>query len=47
LEGAGWTAQIIPFEIGSRGQITGRNKTSILKVIKEFNIKTHTKKLFC
>ena len=34
----GWHAENIPFEIGSRGHIDSRNKTSIFNVMKKYNI---------
>ena len=39
----GWSAENIPFEIGSRGHIDKRNKTSIYNVMKKNNIKIQKK----
>ena len=39
----GWEAENIPFEIGSRGHINSRNKTSILNIMKKYNIKIQKK----
>ena len=36
----GWTAENIPFEIGSRGHINNRNKSSIQNVLKKHKIIT-------
>jgi hypothetical protein len=41
-----WTAQCVPFEIGSRGHINNRNKTSISNIMKKHNIKIHKKTRF-
>ena len=41
----GWSAENIPFEIGSRGHINKRNKTSIESTMKNHKISIH-KKLF-
>ena len=46
LEKAGWKTKLIPFEIGSRGLVTKRNKTTISKALKEVKIKINLKKLF-
>ena len=46
LEQNGWKSKNIPFEVGSRVQITFRNKASIHSVIKDFNLKLCTNKLF-
>ena len=45
LKKNGWSAENIPFEIGSRGHINKRNKTSIESTMKNHNISIH-KKLF-
>ena len=42
----GWSAQCVPFEIGSRGHINNRNKTSISNIIRKHNIKVQKKTLF-
>ena len=42
----GWSAQCVPFEIGSRGHINNRNKTSISDIMKKHNIKVNKKILF-
>ena len=39
----GWAAENIPFEIGSRGFIDNRNKTSIYNVMKKHNINIQKK----
>ena len=39
----GWSAENIPFEIGSRGHINSRNKTSIYNIMKKNNIKIQKK----
>ena len=39
----GWHAENIPFEIGSKGHIDSRNKTSILSVMKKYSIKIQKK----
>ena len=46
LEGVGWTVQLIPFEVGSRGQITKRNKEALINVLKRNQIKVKNNKLF-
>ena len=39
LEKAGWTVFLVPFEIGSRGLMTRRNRDSLIKVLKRNSIK--------
>ena len=39
LESAGWVVHLIPFEVGSRGQITKRNKNALINVLKRNQIK--------
>ena len=46
LEGVGWTVQLIPFEVGSRGQITKRNKEALINVLKRNQIKLKNSQLF-
>ena len=41
LESRGWSSNIVPFEIGSRGHVTKRNKLSIYKTMKNWNIKVN------
>ena len=43
LKNKGWSAENIPFEIGSRGHIDNRNKTSIYNTMKKYNIKIQKK----
>jgi hypothetical protein len=46
LKARGWSAENIPFEIGSRGHINSRNKISISSVMKKNKIKILKKSLF-
>ena len=46
LESVGWIVQLIPFEVGSRGQITKRNKISLINVLKRNHIKLNNSQLF-
>ena len=39
IEAAGWKTSLVPFEVGSRGQITQRNKKSIIDSCKRNQIK--------
>ena len=39
IEEAGWNVNLIPFEVGSRGQITTRNKKSIIESCKRNSLK--------
>ena len=38
LEVAGWSTNLVPFEVGSRGQVTKRNRSSIYNVTKRHHI---------
>ena len=40
----GWQVECVPFEIGSRGYISQRNKKSILDTLKKFKVKVPHKK---
>ena len=46
LEDKGWTANLVPFEIGSRGLITKRNKSSIIKTLKKTHMKLNHNRIF-
>ena len=46
LEGVGWKVPLIPFEVGSRGQITRRNKDSLVNVFKRNHIKVKHNQFF-
>ena len=46
LEEVGWRVHLIPFEVGSRGQITKRNKDSLINVFKRNQIKVKNQQLF-
>ena len=46
LEERGYTVFLIPFEIGSRGFINKRNRTTITQILKEFSLKVNPKQLF-
>ena len=46
LEEAGWQVHLTPFEIGSRGHVSKRNKTNISAIVKKLNFKINTDKLF-
>ena len=46
LKERGWSAENIPFEIGSRGHINSRNKVSISGVMKKNKIKIQKKSQF-
>ena len=39
IEAAGWKTSLVPFEVGSRGQITQRNKKSIIDSCKRNQLK--------
>ena len=45
LRTKGWRAECVPFEIGSRGHISQRNKNSIFDTMKKFKIKIQKKTL--
>jgi hypothetical protein len=45
LRSAGWKTNLVPFEIGSRGQVTKRNKSAITKTTKAVHPQTDHKKL--
>ena len=47
LESEGWTVYLTPFEIGSRGHVTNRNKTALKNTFIRNHIKLNHKKLFC
>ena len=44
LKEKGWSADCVPFEIGSRGQITKKNKSDITNILRKYNIKLPQKK---
>ena len=46
IQKKGWIVNLTPYEVGSRGQITKKNKESIIKVLKRNCIKTNNSKLF-
>ena len=46
LESVGWGVHLIPFEVGSRGQITRRNKNALINVLKRNQIKVNNNILF-
>ena len=46
LKERGWSAENVPFEIGSRGHINNRNKISITNVFKKHKIQFQKKSLF-
>jgi hypothetical protein len=46
LESVGWKVHLIPFEVGSRGQITKRNKDALVNVFKRNHIKVKPNQLF-
>ena len=46
IQKEGWTVYLTPYEVGSRGQVTKRNKDSIIKVLKRNKVKTNNSKLF-
>ena len=39
LQQAGWLVNLVPFEIGSRGLVTKRNKTALINTFKRNHIK--------
>ena len=45
LRTKGWRVECVPFEIGSRGHISQRNKNSIFDTMKKFKIKIQKKTL--
>jgi hypothetical protein len=45
LENMGWTVYLDPFEIGSRGQVTKRNKNTIRKTASHISKKLNHKTL--
>ena len=45
-EEAGWRTKLFPFEIGSRGLVSKRNKIAISQIQQEVKIKTMQKALF-
>ena len=42
---AGWSVNLVPFEIGSRGMVTKRNKTSLMETFKRYQLKVKHKQL--
>ena len=46
IEKTGWSVRLVPFEVGSRGQITKRNTDSLIQVFKRNLIKVKHKPLF-
>jgi hypothetical protein len=46
LKERGWSAENVPFEVGSRGHINNRNKLSITNVFKKHKIQFQKKSLF-
>ena len=46
LEGVGWKVHLIPFEVRFRGQITRRNKDSLVYVFKRNHIKVKHNQFF-
>ena len=44
LKAKGWSADCVPFEIGSRGHITKKNKSDITNILRKYNIKLPQKK---
>ena len=46
LESAGWKVYLIPFEVGSRGQITKRIKNALINVLKRNEIRVKHAQLF-
>ena len=46
LQNMGWSVQLLPFEIGSRGHISKRNKDSINQCLKRNQMKVNNNKLF-
>ena len=46
LESVGWVVHLIPFEVGSRGQITKRNKNALINVLKRNQIKVNNNLIF-
>ena len=46
LESAGWKVNLIPFEVGSRGQPTKRNMEALISVFKRNQIKVKHAQLF-
>jgi hypothetical protein len=45
LENSGWAVQLDPFEIGSRGHVTKRNKDTLMKTARHISLKINHKKL--
>ena len=46
LESFGWVVHLIPFEVGSRGQITKINKNALINVLKRNQINVNNNLLF-
>ena len=46
LKTEGWETENIPFEVGSRGLVTKRNKKSISDIFKKWNVKVKKSLLF-
>ena len=45
LEKVGWNVELLPFEVGSRGQITKRNKENLINVFKRNRLKVKNTQL--
>ena len=46
LKAEGWLADCVPFEIGSRGHVTKKNKSDITNILTNYDIKIKKKKMF-
>ena len=46
LEKAGWNVMLIPFEVGSRGQVTKRNREALTNVLKRNKLKVKNSNFF-
>ena len=46
LQNMGWSVQLVPFEIGSRGYVTKRNRESITQCLKRNHMKVKHNQLF-
>ena len=46
LEKAGWNVMLIPFEVGSRGQVTKRNREALTNVLKRNKLKVKNSHFF-
>jgi hypothetical protein len=46
LRNRGWETENVPFEVGSRGLVTKRNKKSISDILKKWQIKTKKSQIF-